>query len=47
MNPRVARIIILTGHSSPALRRMAEEAGAFAYLLKENLLELRELLPRE
>lgn len=39
-----ARVVIVTGHESRALRREAQEAGACGYVLKENLLELREIL---
>lgn len=39
-----ARIIIVTGHNDPELRLAAREAGADAYVLKENLLEVPELL---
>lgn len=39
-----ARIIIVTGHVSPSLRDEALRAGAFAYVLKDNLLDLRSLL---
>lgn len=41
-----ARVVIVTGHESRALRREAQEAGACGYVLKENLLELREILNR-
>jgi CheY-like chemotaxis protein len=39
-----ARIVIVTGHRDRATRDAALKAGASAYVLKENLLELRELL---
>lgn len=39
-----AQIIILTSHESRAMRKAAEQAGAFAYFLKENLLDLREMI---
>jgi len=39
-----ARIVIVTNHDEAALRRAALEAGACAYVLKENLLEVRSLL---
>jgi CheY-like chemotaxis protein len=42
-----ARIIILTNHDHPSLREAAREAGACGYVLKENLLALRELLGRQ
>ena len=39
-----ARIVIITDHESPALREAAQSAGAVGYVLKDNLLNLRELL---
>lgn len=39
-----ARIVIVTGHESRALREAAASAGARAYVLKENLLDLRQIL---
>lgn len=39
-----ARIIIVTGYNDAELREAARIAGACGYVLKENLLELRELL---
>lgn len=39
-----AKIIIVTSHESQVMRQNAEEAGAFAYVLKENLLNLRGLI---
>jgi CheY-like chemotaxis protein len=39
-----ARVVILTVFSDPALRDEARDAGACAYLLKENLLELRQIV---
>lgn len=39
-----ARVVILTAHGDEPLRVAAREAGACAYVLKENLLELRRLL---
>lgn len=39
-----AKIIIVTSHESQAMRQNAREAGAFAYVLKENLLDLRGLI---
>ena len=41
---RAARIIIVTQFDDDALRREAAEAGAVAYMLKENLLGVRRLL---
>ncbi|HLM61016.1 MAG TPA: response regulator transcription factor [Pyrinomonadaceae bacterium] len=39
-----ARIIIVTNYNDQAFRQSAREAGAFGYLLKENLLEVRLIL---
>lgn len=39
-----AQIIILTSHDSCTMREAAEQAGAFAYILKENLLDLRAMV---
>ena len=39
-----ARIVIVTNYDDVALREAATNAGAFGYVLKENLLELRALL---
>jgi DNA-binding NarL/FixJ family response regulator len=39
-----AKVIIVTSHDSPALRRAAAEAGAYAYILKEDLYQLRGIL---
>lgn len=39
-----ARIVIVTGHRNRAIREAAIRAGASAYVLKENLLTLREVL---
>ena len=39
-----ARIIIVTNHDSVAMREEAAGAGAMAYVAKENLLELRDIL---
>lgn len=39
-----AKIIIVTSHESRVMREAAEQAGAFAYVLKENLLDLRGLI---
>ena len=39
-----ARIIILTNHDQPSLRKAAQAAGACSYALKENLLALNELM---
>jgi CheY-like chemotaxis protein len=44
-----ARIIIVTDYGDAELRQAANEAGAIAYVLKDNLLKLREFVskPRE
>ena len=39
-----ARIIIVTGQESPTLRAQAESAGAFGFVMKDDLLELRGIL---
>jgi two-component system chemotaxis response regulator CheY len=39
-----ARIVIVTDYDEPELRAAAATAGACAYVLKENLLELRGVL---
>lgn len=39
-----AKIIIVTNYDDARLREAAREAGACAYILKENLLEVRRLL---
>jgi two-component system chemotaxis response regulator CheY len=42
-----ARIVIVTQFDEDVLRRAAAEAGALAYLLKENLLGIRRFLASE
>jgi CheY-like chemotaxis protein len=39
-----AKIIIVTGYDEAELRWAAREAGACGYVLKENLIELRQRL---
>jgi CheY-like chemotaxis protein len=39
-----SRIVIVTNYDDNALRQAAQDAGACAYVLKENLLELRALI---
>jgi CheY-like chemotaxis protein len=39
-----ARVIIVTSYESVSLRKEALRVGAYACVLKENLLDLRELL---
>lgn len=43
MDPE-ARVIIVTGHGEEPYRRAASEAGASAFVLKEDLLDLPPLL---
>ena len=42
-----ARIVIVTGYNDTRLREAAQVAGACAFLNKENLLELRQILLNE
>ncbi len=39
-----AKIIIVTNHDDQYFRESAREAGAFDYVLKENLLDVRRIL---
>ncbi|MBS1795540.1 MAG: response regulator transcription factor [Acidobacteria bacterium] len=39
-----ARIVIVTKHGDAAIREAARDAGACAFVVKENLLRLREIL---
>ena len=39
-----ARIVIITAHNSNVLKKAAHDAGACAYILKDNLMELRAKL---
>ena len=39
-----AKIVILTSYDDADLRQAAREAGAYGYVLKENLFEVRRLL---
>ena len=39
-----AKIIIVTQHDDPLWRAAARDSGAIGYVLKENLLELRQIL---
>lgn len=41
-----ARILILTNFDDDNLRRAAIDAGAWRYVLKENLTEILEILPK-
>ncbi len=40
-----ARIMIITDYNDDALRRAAYEAGACQYVVKENLLDILDILP--
>ncbi len=42
-----ARVLIVTQFEGPQLRRAAEDAGACGYLLKDNLLSVREFILRK
>jgi CheY-like chemotaxis protein len=42
-----ARIIVVTGYDDARLREAANSAGACAYVNKENLFELRQILIQE
>ena len=39
-----ARVVMVTTHDQPDLRRAAREAGAFAYLRKDSLADIRSLM---
>ena len=39
-----ARIVIVTSHESSAMREAARSAGAYGYVLKDDLLDLPQLL---
>jgi len=41
---RDAKIIIVTNYDKPDLRAEADKAGAFGYVLKENLFDVLKLL---
>ncbi len=41
-----ARIMIITDYNDDALRRAAYEAGACQYVVKENLLDILDILPK-
>ena len=41
-----ARVVIVTNHDNPDFREAATAAGACGYVLKQNLLELPEVLAR-
>lgn len=42
-----SRVVIVTSYDQPYLRKTAHDAGALAYVLKEDLAQLRFLLDRE
>ena len=42
-----AKIMIVTDYNDDDLRRAAREAGACQYIVKENLLDILEILPAE
>jgi CheY-like chemotaxis protein len=42
-----ARIVIVTDYDDAGLRAAAQRSGACAYVIKENLLQLRQLLAHE
>ncbi len=46
VNPQ-ARIIVVTSYDDPALRTEAEEAGAVAYVVKDDLIRLRAVMMRD
>ena len=39
-----ARIVMVTGHENESLREAAASAGACAFVLKDNLLDLRQVI---
>ena len=39
-----AKVIIVTSHGDEPLRQAAQEAGACGYVLKENLLVIRQMI---
>ena len=41
-----AKVVIVTRHDDEQLREVARNAGACGYVLKENLIAIRELLGR-
>ena len=42
-----ARVVMVTDYDDAAMRQAAADAGACGYVVKENLLELREILGRQ
>ena len=38
------RIIIVSGHNDPLLQKQAQEAGAIAYVLKDDLSQLLDII---
>lgn len=45
-NPQ-ARVLMVTDYNDGELRQAAHEAGAFWYIVKENLIDILEILPKE
>ena len=45
-NPQ-ARVLMVTDYNDGELRKAAHEAGAFWYIVKENLIDILEILPKE
>ncbi len=45
INPQ-ARILVVTNYNDDDLRRAALEAGGFWYIVKENLIDILEILPK-
>jgi CheY-like chemotaxis protein len=41
-----ARVLIVTDYTDGQLRQAAHEAGAFWYIVKENLIDILEVLPK-
>jgi len=39
-----ARIIMVSGHNDPILKKQAHEAGAIAYVLKDDLFQLLDII---
>jgi CheY-like chemotaxis protein len=42
-----ARIIMVSGHNDPILKKQAHEAGATAYVLKDDLSQLLNIISRK
>lgn len=39
-----AKVVIVSNYSDSALQQAASQAGAYSYIVKENLLQLREIV---